>query len=252
MTTIVKMLHTYTGLVHPGFLFDFPLPNKLILRNTFSILLAYFLWEVKFTEPIQLVTCPIGFLFLLIVLPSKPYGLGLTEVSSFFFEMFCSWRFLFRVISSCSRFWILKLVDSYSFLENSDFCIVKSFCSKKLRGRLPVSPPSIYGLSPRFWLLEFGNLELERLPENSPQCVYLNESEHSLKAWCVLSCWTKSACTINRSGINSFWTASMHTSCDSFWQLRFLHTIPFSSCDNSGCTWSTHTHKMYQVLLGLV
>ncbi|KAK4386342.1 Bifunctional epoxide hydrolase 2 [Sesamum angolense] len=65
---------------------------------------------------------------------------------------------------------------------NSGLRIDASFCSKKLSGLLPPSLPFIYGLSPIFWLLEFAYLELETLPENSPQWVYLNESEHSLKA----------------------------------------------------------------------
>jgi hypothetical protein len=192
----------------------------------------------------QPVTCPRGFLFLVRDLLSIPYGFNmlcfLVEIGSVVFGMFCNWRLFFKDMSSCSRFWILKLVDSYSFLENSG---LTSFCNKKLKGLLPGCAPSVCGLSPRFWLLEFGYLELERLPENSPQCAYLNESEHSLKAWCVLSCWTKSAWTIKRSGINSFWTASIHASCDSFWQLRYLHTAPFSSCDILECAWRIEMYR---------
>ena len=228
------------GLETPGFLLDFLLPNKVIRRKIFSSLQAYFLCEAKFTEPTQPVTCPSGFLFLLSDLLCKPYGFvlcGLVGSVSVLFEVFCNWRLFFKENSSCSRFWILKLVDSYSFLENSHRCTAMSFCSKKLNVLLPGSAPSIYGLSARYWLLVFGHLELGRLPENSPLCAYLNESEHSLNAWCVFSCCTKRAWTIKRNGIISFWTASMHAHCDSFWQLRYLQTAPFSSWDMSRCVW---------------
>lgn len=225
----------------PGFLFSFRLPNKVMRRKTWSSLLAFLLCEAKFTELMQLVACPIGFLLLLCDRVSKPHGFIfwlLIKFGSAFVTMLCNWRLLFKDMSSCSRFWILKLVDSYSVVENLKFCITLSFCSRKLNGLLLSSGPSVYGLSPRFWLAEYGYLELDRLPDMSPQCAYLNESEHSLKALCVLSCWTKSAWTIRRRGINSSWTASMHASCDNLWQSRYLHTAPLSSWEIPECVYS--------------
>lgn len=236
----------------PGFLFSFQLPNKVMRWKTLSSLLAYLLCEAKFTELMQLVACPIGFLLLLSDRVSKPQGFIfwlLTKFGSAFVTMLCNWRLLFKDMTSCSRFWILKLVDSYSVVENLKFCITLSFCRRKLKGLLLSSGLSVYGLSPRFWLAEYGHLELDRLPDMSPQCAYLNESEHSLKALCVFSCWRKSAWTIRRRGINSFWTASMHASCDNLWQSRYLHTATLSSSDIPGCVYTVKKLNMLKLKL---
>lgn len=239
----------------PDFLFSFLLPNKVMRRNTLSNRLAYFLCEAKFTELMQLAPSPIVlFLLLLSDLVSNPHDGSIIFCvlikfgSAFVVTMFCSWRLFFKVMSSCSRFWILKLVDSYSVVENLKFCITRSFCSRKPKGLVPVprSGPSVYGLSTRFWLAEYGHwLEFGMLPDNSPHCAYLNESEHSLNTLCVLSCWTKRAWTISLRGINSFWTASMHASCDNLWQSRYLHTAPLSSWDILGCVYSKKENDLW-------
>lgn len=186
----------------PAFLLVFLLPNKLTLRSTRSSLFAYFLCEVKLTEPIQaVVTWPKVFLFLLTDLFPRQVG---------FFGLLWDWRVFFNETSCSSRLWILKLVDSYS--SN-----VASFCIKKHNGLVlgPVSS-SVQGLCWEVKGLELGTT----LPEKSAEFVNLNESEQSLKAWCVLSCWTKRAWTIKRNGICSFCTSLSDVSCDSFWQFR--------------------------------